>query len=116
MAGHKVHVIEADMSGGIHDVVKKRDDLGRAIAKMASYSCENVWFHDFKDPVAGAPVLLVECSDDFLERIKKLPGFAKEHDVRPGIETERKPSIMAYFFTTPAASPTPPKKPHGPRP
>lgn len=111
----KVHVIEAEMYGSIVDVVANRDKLGRAVASLAAKTGEQVHFHDFKDPVAGAPVLLLECSDAFLDQVKKLPGFSKTYDVWPDMETERKPSIQAYFTQAPAAA-TPPRKPFSPKP
>lgn len=111
----KVHVIEAEMYGSIVDVVSNRDKLGRAVAGLAAAKGEQVHFHDFKDPVAGAPVLLLECSDEFLEQVKKLPGYATSYDVWPDMETERKPSILNYFSQAPAAS-APPRKPSAPKP
>ncbi len=111
-----VHVIEAEMYGSIVDVVANRDKLGRAVAGLAAQSGEQVHFHDFKDPVAGAPILLLECSDAFLEKVKKLPGFSKAYDVWPDLETERKPSILNYFTQAPAAAVPPPRKPFLPKP
>lgn len=117
-----VHVIEAEMYGSIVDVVANRDKLGRAVAGLAAKTGEQVHFHDFKDPVAGAPILLLECSDAFLEQVKKLPGFSKAYDVWPDMETERKPSIHNYFTQVPAAATppnktaTPPRKPFAPKP
>ncbi len=110
----KVHVIEADMTGKWQDAVQERDNLGRAVAKLAAQVNEPVFFHDFKDPVAGAPVLMIECSDAFLAEVKKLPGFKNAHDVWNGMETERRPSIQQYFSQAPVVK-TPPRKPVGPR-
>jgi len=107
----QVHVIEAEMYGSIVDVVANRDKLGRSIAQLAATSGEQIHFHDFKDPVAGAPVLLLECSDSFLDQVKKLPGFSKAYDVWPDLETERKPSIAQYFATPAAAQPRRPAPP-----
>lgn len=111
----KVHVIEADMTGHWHDTVHKRDDLGRAIAKLAASTGEQVFFHDFKDPVAGAPIVMLECSDAFLAEVQKLPGYKHHHDVWGGMETERKPGIAKHFSQAPAAV-KPHKKPHAPKP
>lgn len=112
----KVHVIEADMTGNWMNAVQCRDDLGRAIAKLAASVNEPVWFHDFKDPVAGAPVVMLECSDAFLAEVKKLPGFKNSHDVWENLETERKPSIHQYFSNPPAQPPAKPRAPKPPRP
>lgn len=111
----KVHVIEAQMYGSIVDVVANRDELGRGIARLAAATGEQVYFHDFKDPVGGAPIVMLECSDAFLEQVKKLPGYSKSYDVWADMETERKPSIQNYFTQAPASS-TPPRKPFAPKP
>jgi hypothetical protein len=118
----KVHVIEAEMYGSIVDVVANRDKLGRSIAQLAVATGEQVYFHDFKDPVGGAPVVMLECSDAFLAQVKRLPGYSTSYDVWPDMETERKPSIQNYFTQAPAsAAPppnknTPPRKPSAPKP
>lgn len=112
----KVHVIEADMSGPWQDAVQKRDDLGRAIGKLAAQANESVWFHDFKEPVAGAPVIMLECSDAFLAQVQKLPGFSKSQDLWQDMETERAPSIQKYFTQPPAPPKTPKHFPRPPRP
>lgn len=111
----KVHVIEADMSGPWQDAVQKRDDLGRAIAQLATKVNEPVWFHDFKEPMAGAPVIMLECSDAFLARVQKLPEFAKSQDLWQDVETQRAPSIQQYF-TQPPAPPQQKRFPRPPRP
>jgi hypothetical protein len=113
MSLFKVHVVEADMSGNIHEVVAKRDELGRSIAKLADRVNTPVFFHDYKDPVAGAPQILLECSDTFLDLVKKLPGFASTHE-HAGLPTERKPAIKNYFLGKPAAPAKTPPKHKGP--
>jgi hypothetical protein len=107
----KVYVMEADLNGNSQDATQKRDDLGRAIARLASAMNEPVWFHDFKTPVAGAPVVMVECSDTFLAEVKKLSGFKNAVEISSGGETERKPNIQQFFSHAPAVlkKPTPPR-------
>lgn len=112
----KVHVIEADMSGPWQDAVQKRDDLGRAIGRLAARVNEPVWFHDFKEPVAGAPVVMLECSDAFLAQVQKLPEFSKSQDLWQGMETQRAPAIQQYFTQQPPAPPTQKRSPRPPRP
>lgn len=102
MSKSKIHVIEADLGGNMNDVVEKRDHLGRAIAALAKTESADIHFHDFKEALAGAPVILLECSDDFLKKVEKLDGFVKAHDVWPDMETERSPALTAYFTSTPA--------------
>ncbi len=104
----KVHIIEADMAGYVH----ARDDLGKKIGALAKTVNEPVFFHDYKDPVCGAPVILLECSDAFLKKVKQLPECKKVEELPPGEATERSQSILSYFTSTP---PKPPRKPGGPR-
>lgn len=104
----KVHVVEADLTGNIMTIVEKRDDLGRAIAQLAKQMNEPVHFHDFVDPVAGAPIVMIECSDAFIAQVERLNGVSRVHDVWPDLATARSANIQAYFerpkFQTPAAN------------
>lgn len=118
---HKVHIIEADLSGRIHDVVANRDELGVQIARLANAVNEPVFFHEFKQPLAGAPVIMLECSDAFLAEVRKLPAYKKDQEVWKGadFETERSPKITAYFNSK--AGPDckiipPPSRPKPPKP
>ncbi len=118
MSAHKVHIIEPDFQAPIETVVKNRDELGRAISKLAKSEGETVYFHDFKEPVAGAPVVMLECSDDFLEKVKKLPGAANvyEHDVTT-MPTARDAAVQHYFNEAAKPPKVICKKPKpGPRP
>jgi len=113
MAKTHVHIIEADLKGNVYEVMENREKLGRAVATLAQEQGADIYFHDFKEPLAGAPVLLVECSEDFLKKIEKLDGFKKSYDLWEDVETERSPRLAAHFSgsAAPAASRTPPKKP-----
>ena len=113
MSQAKVHVIEADLTGNVHEVVENRDRLGRDIAALAKAEGAEIHFHDFKEALAGAPVILLECVDDFLTKVEKLDGFVKAHDVWQDMETERSSSLTAYFTSTPA--PAQQKRQHKPR-
>lgn len=115
MSKHKVHVIEPDFQAPIETVVKNRDELGRAIAKLAKSAGETVYFHDFKEPVVGAPVVMLECSDAFLEKVRALPGAANIHDGWPNMPTERNATVQQYFNDA-ATPPQPPRKKPGPGP
>jgi hypothetical protein len=81
--------------------VQERNDLGRAIAALARQENEAIYYHDYKadpsgEPRVGAPVILLECSAAFLEKVKQLP---KIESVRiPTNATERVPRILAYFM------------------
>ena len=94
---HKVRVIEADLSNPIQ-AMTERDQLGRQIAALARQVNEPVLFHDYKGPVGGAPVILLECSDRFLAAVRTLPAYRKDHEVQPDLDTERSPRVQAYFM------------------
>lgn len=96
---HKVRIIEADLTGTLPQVLDARDSLGVEIAKLAKTVNEPVFFHDFTGPVGGAPIILLECSDAFLDNVRKLPSYKKDQPAwtTPGLETERSPSVQAYF-------------------
>ena len=111
---HKVHVIEADLTGSLPNALSERDKLGREIASLAKRVNEPVFFHDYKGPVAGAPTILLECSDAFLAHVRTLPAYKKDHEAfaHPSLETERSPKVQAYFMSSVAA----PKRPAPPKP
>ncbi len=121
---HKVHVIEADLTGTLPQVLKERDSLGRGIAELALSSRETVYFHDYVGPVGGAPTILLECSDAFLTKVRTLPGYKKDHEAwtTPGLETARSPRVQDYFInggtTGPDCKimPPPVRKPRPPQP
>lgn len=99
----RVHVIEADQAEVWVKAVMKRDNLGKAIAALAAQLNEPVWFHDYKDPMVGAPLIFLECSDTFLEQVRKLPDFKKTYDAqskpypRPTFFTERSEKLQVYY-------------------
>jgi len=102
----KVHVICTDFAKtSWNEVLQKRDDLGRAINDLSASMGETAYFHDYVEPMCGAPVLMVECSDKLMEEIKKLPGFDEEHDLSPNVSTFRSPALQNHF-----ARPAPAKK------
>lgn len=115
MSKHKVHVIEPDFQAQIDTVVQRRDDLGREIVKLAERENETVFFHDYTEPCAAAPVMMLECSDDFLEKVRALPGAANIHDGWPNMPTERNATVQQYFNDA-ATPPQPPRKKPGPGP
>jgi hypothetical protein len=79
------------------DNVQKRDTLGRSIGALAKQKNEPVFFHAFKDPVGGAPVILLECSEAFLQMVEKLPGCTNIHKIELNFATERSPELWSYF-------------------
>jgi hypothetical protein len=103
-----LYTVSADLTSGIADVVQKRDDLGRDIAALAAKNNAQVWFHEFTDPVAGAPIILLECTKDFLAQVKNLPGCVETAEYTWPLATQRSPQIYNYF-STPRKPPRPPK-------
>ena len=85
----------------------KADEIGRAIADLAAATKEPVWFHGYKGFVAGGACVLIECSESFLERVKKIDGVhvAGEVSARSGFETERNAGLEDFY------APAAPKKP-----
>jgi hypothetical protein len=117
----KVHVIEADLTGTLPQVLADRDTLGRDIVELARSTRETVYFHNFIGPVGGAPIILLECSDAFLAQVRKLPSYKKDQAAwtTPGLETERSPKVQAYFASKTGPDCKiipPPKKPGAPKP
>lgn len=116
MTDSKVYIIESELIVGDPQAVVKRDNLGRAIFKLAEQTNEQVWFHEFKGPIGGAPVVLLECSDEFLGLVRNLPEFVTDHEVPPSLPTERSPVVQQYFSQDPPTKPIyRPPSPH-PRP
>jgi hypothetical protein len=114
----KVHVIEADLSGSLPNALSEREKLGQEIVGLALKTHATVWFHEFKsDALGGAPNIMLECSDKFLDEVRKLPSYKKDQPAwtTPGLETERSPKLQHYYFTggahrkTRAAAPKPPR-------
>ncbi|MBI1214929.1 MAG: hypothetical protein GC185_03810 [Alphaproteobacteria bacterium] len=113
----KTYTVTPEQSGSIFETVARRDTLGRAIAKLAEAHGVGVWFHDYKDPVAGAPVIMVECGDVLLEQIKKMSGVKSVEETSGTLETERNARIKKYFTAPSSPSPaSPPKNPDPKKP
>jgi hypothetical protein len=105
----KVHVIEADLTGTLPNSLSEREKLGQEIVGLALKSHATVWFHEFKsDMLGGAPTIMLECSDKFMDEVRKLPSYRKDQPAftTPGLETERSAKLQHYFFTGGAARKT----------
>jgi hypothetical protein len=102
----KVRVIEADLTGSLPQVLSQREKLGQEIVALARQVNEPVFFHEFKQPLAGAPVILLECSDAFLAQVRKMPSYVKDQEVWSGkdFETERSAQLQRYYFSGGAAA------------
>lgn len=100
-----VYVIDA--KSDMRNMLDARNELGRTIAALAKREMEIVWFHDIKEPVAGAPQIFLECSDRFIDKVRALPGVARLDIYTGPFETERRPEIYAFFNSGVARKPAP---------
>lgn len=100
----KVHIIESKNTGHLTDAITARDRLGKAIGVLTRQVSEPTWFHDYKDSSGGAPLIFLECSDTFLELVKKLPDVKQTYISQPAIGkyiTERSEKMQEYFTNDP---------------
>lgn len=94
--GKNVKVYSIEASG----TVEARDALGRQIASLAAKNKEKIYFHDYADKdLGGAPVVLLECSDAFLESVRQLSACKGDEQARQ--PTERSAAVQAYFNEKP---------------
>jgi hypothetical protein len=108
---HKVHVIEADLSGSLPHALAERENLGQQIVKLSQSMRETVWFHEYKsDMLGGAPTIMLECSDSFLGMVRMLPSYKADREAshHPGLETERSAKLQHYYSSGGAAGRTGP--------
>jgi hypothetical protein len=109
---NKVYVVTPDFTGlNWGDMCRKAMQLDADIQRLAKSSGDtSVHMHQWNPPVPGSPTVVVECSEAFLEKIKKLPLFdAVAVAAHPTIRRSDAPQIEAPEAMTP-----PPKKPKGP--
>lgn len=97
MAKNKIYSIETDFTKNWNDVLNDRQKLGHAIVTLAKSAGEEIHFHDYKDPVCGAPVILLECSQAFLDQVKNLPECKNVQDFSYALPTFRAQSIKDHF-------------------
>lgn len=91
----KVYVIMIDFTGTTWDsAIKNTFALEADIARLAKKSGSSIQFHQYKEPGTGTPpAVLLECSADFLEKVKCLPALAVVHDLQPGVKTIRRSDL-----------------------
>ncbi len=79
------------------NAIKKTFELERDIAILAKRSGAIVHFHQYKNPAVGTPpAVLLECSAEFLEKVKRLPSFASVYPLNTGakmVETVRRSDL-----------------------
>jgi hypothetical protein len=72
----KIYAIMVDFTGTPWlEACKKTAALEKDIALLAKKTGAVIYFHQYKENVLGGPVVLLECSESFLEKVKKLPLF-----------------------------------------
>jgi hypothetical protein len=89
----KVYHITTDLSDKtIGEILGNTAKLDAEIQKLAKAGGDEVYLHQFVSPVGGAPCVLLECSESFLEKVKRLPLFDSVHVLDSRIETARRTS------------------------
>ncbi|MEZ0226338.1 MAG: hypothetical protein ACAH83_17410 [Alphaproteobacteria bacterium] len=109
---NKVYVVTPDLTGlNWAEQCRKAMQLDADIQRLAKKSGDtSVHMCAWNPPVPGSPTVLVECSEAFLEKIKKLPLFdAAVPAALPTIRRSDMPQIEAPESMTP-----PPKGPKRP--
>jgi hypothetical protein len=103
-----IYIILAGPSSTDPNAVANRDNLGKAIGELAKNANTPVFFHDYTSTgsgsahLAGAPVILLECSEAFLQDVKKLPGFTLAMEKTSPLPTARSADLWSYFTGEPA--------------
>ena len=87
---NQVYVVSADFTGGMQYAVMNTLALRHDIFALANAGTEEVFFHRFKDDMlGGAPSLLLECSPEFLDKVKLLTRYGNSMDMWTGFDTFR---------------------------
>lgn len=109
---NKVYVVMIDFAGtSWAEACARTSRLDADVQKLAAVCGEDIHMHQYADPAPGAPVVLVECPESFLEKIKQLPLYHASHDLWPEIKTVRRANA-AQVEAPEAAAPR--KGPKGP--
>lgn len=74
---------------------------GKSIGVLAQESKETIFFHRYTEPVGGGPLILLECSESFINSVKRLPGVEATPEVRDDMPTERSPETYDYYMGIP---------------
>ena len=108
---NKVYVVTPDFTGlNWAEMCRKSMQLDADIQRLAKASGDDVHMHQWNPPVPGSPTVLVECSEAFLEKIKRLPLFdAAVPAALPTIRRSDAPQVEP-----PEAMKPPRKTPRGP--
>jgi hypothetical protein len=76
------------------EAAAKTMQLDADIQRLAKKSGADVHMHQYKEQMLGAPSVLVECSPEFLDQIKRLPLFnAVQPASAPTIRRSEAPQI-----------------------
>jgi hypothetical protein len=109
---NKIYVVTPDFTGLTWaEQCRKAMQLDADIQRLAKSSGDtSVHMREWNPRVPGSPAVVIECSEAFLEKIKKLPLFhAAAIAAHPTIRRSDLPQIEAPEAMTP-----PPKAPKGP--
>jgi len=73
---NKVYSVSVNFSGtSWAEACQKTSNLDADIQRLAKAGGDDVHMHQYREPMLGAPVVLIECPEAFLEKVKKLPLF-----------------------------------------
>lgn len=109
---NKVYVVTPDFTGlNWAEMCRKSMQLDADIQRLAKSSGDtSVHMRQWNPPVPGSPTVVVECSEAFLEKIKRLPLFdAAAVAAHPTIRRSEMPQVESPEAMTP-----PLKTPKGP--
>lgn len=87
--------------------------LDADIQRLAKRVGANVHMHQYAEPSLSAPVILIECPEEFIEKVKLLPLFENVHENEGSPKTIRRRD--AIQIEPPEAMEPPKKGPKGPK-
>lgn len=70
----QLYQVQARSTDSIHESFEISDQLGAEIVKLANAEKAHIWFHELLEPAPGGPGILLECTPEFLEKVKTLPN------------------------------------------
>lgn len=116
VAPKKLYVVMIDFTGKtIPEAIKGTFEMERDIAILAKKTGEEIHSH-LETKALTVPVVLLECSEKFLEEVKRLPSFGAVKDFPLGavaVRREGQPTDPSQQAKRPAAKPRGPKGPFG---
>ena len=85
----KIYAVATDYTGKTWaEAIGNTFKLDAAIQRLAKAEGESISLYSYKTPVSGQPpVVLLECSEAFLEKVKRLPLFNSVRPLGTAVET-----------------------------